>query len=210
MKSLPTANDLKIDILSWIIAQLSADEVLASELRFLDGERRADLVVISKNRLTAIEVKGPRDNLNTLKTQIIDYQKMFLDVYVATSAKHLQNVRALVPKTVGLINASSGRIDIIRQSTPKKNLEKSSSAQWLLKNDFNGLHNALSTSRKDDIDHLRHVISRKTGQRELQQLALATIFNRALTRHNGFIKELGQTMTLDDVRMLTIEENIKF
>ena len=64
------ADDIKAILVSALLPNLVLDEILGSEVRFGDGKFRADLVISSPVRLSAIEIKGPRDNLDKLVDQV--------------------------------------------------------------------------------------------------------------------------------------------
>lgn len=84
-------NDLNIDL-------------LVTEIPYLYGNRKADLVVIHDNKSIAYEIKSELDNLTKLNEQIRDYQEVFNEVYVviADKFKISQEIKNL-PKNIGLI-----------------------------------------------------------------------------------------------------------
>lgn len=207
--ALQTANDIKINVLNWAIAHLKDGEVLASEIRFMDGLRRADLAILSESKLAAIEIKGPRDNLSTLESQIFDYSNAFLEVYIACAPTFLKQVRSSIPTSVGIVLATETGVHVARSARQRRRLSAESAAAWLTRKDFNGLHAALGTDRRMDLTALRERAREIMTETELSAYALACIRRRASARHDSFVDELGKTMTLDDVQMLTVEGRIK-
>jgi len=204
-----TADDVKIRLLAWLIPQILPGEALASELRFLDGRRRADLAIISSSKLLGIEVKGPRDNLSTLTKQIEDYDNAFLQTYVATTIEHLPEARRSIPRKVGLIEVTMEQVRIVRKARKRNTLSKTAAVTWLLKRDFSMLHTTLGTTEDEGLITLQRIATRNMDQAQLISFVLNRIYKRVVSRHDDFIDELGEALTLDDVKMLTVSQRIR-
>lgn len=204
-----TATELKLSLLAWLLPRLELDEAIASELTFLDGNRRADLAVVSERRLCAIEIKGPRDNLDKLSLQVVDYQRMFLEVYVATSARHLKGVREAIPRSVGLISVVDSVVSIERTAFVRQSLSKQSALAWLSTNDLRRILRRVGITGVQGAhkDQLREIAS-AISTTELSRSAVAAVRSRISGRHEAFVREMGLTPTLDDLRMLTLERRI--
>lgn len=201
------ADDIKVMIVSALLPTLDFDEVLGSEVRFGDGKYRADLVVSSPTRLSAIEIKGPRDNFDKLDEQARGYGSMFLDFSVATTANWLPVVRSRLPRSTGLMTIDEDGIQYVRKPQQRNTLSTDASLKWLRSNDLKrlmllhdlpqtGLHEALSEK------------ALKLSRNSLSEFTLTAIHERLATRFESFRSELGSTVTLDDVRMLTLSERI--
>lgn len=204
-----TASEIKLRLMAWLLPRLELDEVLASELPFLEGKRRADLAIVSDERLCAFEIKGPRDNLQKLREQTVDYRRMFLEVYVAASPKHLKAIRSIVASSVGLISVVDSGVDVERAARVRNRLEKESALSWLNTADLRSTLRAyqLGPNRLYDKEEMRRMAAALSAE-TLSSIATSAVRKRNLDRYEAFVRELGLTPTLDDLRMLTLERRV--
>jgi hypothetical protein len=69
---------------------------------FRIGSCKADLVILN-GTATAYEIKSERDSLTRLVNQVTNYKKMFSEVNVIASAKHVNGILESVPEDVGVM-----------------------------------------------------------------------------------------------------------
>ncbi|MGO4221855.1 sce7726 family protein [Lysobacter sp. TAF61] len=204
-----TADDAKIRLLSILVPQLGPDEAIGSELRFGDGRYRADLAIASTDRLAAIEIKGPRDDIRKLEAQLSGYLEMFLEVSIATTRDLLPGVRAIAPRSVGLIDITSATPQILRTPKARKLLTKAAAAYWFRTFELRNILQSKGIRSHDaTLTELRAMTVGSLSVDEINQLALASVYERLRTRHTAFVEELGHTPTLDDLRILTLPDLI--
>lgn len=98
--------------------------VVGSEFAFQFGERRADLALLDSGNLTVFEIKGASDTVSRLDYQIKSYKQFFDFCFVVCEKNNLANVRAAIPKDVGILLAESHGIKHIRQSKLFKRHDK--------------------------------------------------------------------------------------
>lgn len=202
------ADDLKARIITSVLPSLGFDEVLGVEVRFGDGRYRADLVLASSRRLSAVEIKGPRDNLDRLADQAVGYRAMFLDFTVAVAPEFVDAVRQIVPRETGIMTVSPDRVDWVRQPTKRIRLPKAASIQWLRTTDLRKLLSGHNLSANGNYEDLAARASRFLSSDSLSQFALSSVTDRLGERYHAFVRELGRTVTLDDVRVLTLGDRI--
>jgi len=202
------ADDLKARIITSLLPSLGMDEVLGAEVRFGDGRFRADLVVASTRRLSAIEVKGPRDNLDRLAEQAIGYRTMFLDFTVAIAPDFVGAVRGLLPRETGIMIVSPDRSDWVRRPTTKRRLPKEAALQWLRTADLRNLLSQHALPSNGVYEDLAERARGSLSTEILSEFALHSVAMRLGERYNAFVRELGRTVTLDDVRVLTLGDRI--
>lgn len=78
--------------------------------------RRADLIV-ANGKLSAYEIKGPRDSLERLQGQLSTYLQHFEQVTIVCASRHVEEVVRQVPACVGVFSvADSGQISIVRRA----------------------------------------------------------------------------------------------
>ncbi|MDT0943580.1 sce7726 family protein, partial [Staphylococcus pseudintermedius] len=185
------AEDEAIRILQWLITgEVAAGQSLAVELPFLNVQRKADIVVAGANRLSAIEIKGPRDNFKRLAQQLADYQTMFLDVSLAVPVKHLATARSLTPTAVGLILLSDQDVTWIRRQRIRSRLKAAEAASWLSSKDLAQLLGA-STVRAGGLEEGRRKAAEIFSAKKITNIALERISSRINERFFAFQRELG-------------------
>ncbi len=132
---------------------------------------------------------------------------MFLDFSVATTANSLPLLRSRLPRSTGLITLDEDGIQYVRKPQQRNTLSTDASLKWLRSNDLKRLmllHDLPQTGLHEALAEKALKISRNS----LSGFTLTAIHERLATRFESFRSELGSTVTLDDVRMLTLSERI--
>ncbi|WP_182656650.1 sce7726 family protein [Stenotrophomonas lacuserhaii] len=201
------AADETLRLIRWLLPQLQKDEIIALELPYKDVSRKADIAVIGPNRLVAIEVKGPRDNLGKLPRQLDDYVEGFLEVYVAAAPNLMPSIKALMPARIGLIDLGETAISLRRVAARRERLSKVGATHWLRADE---LRQILGTRRgASDIRMLRDSAIKHVPAAQLSSSALASIYERSRTKFSIFDAERGERLTLDDVETLRLPQKIR-
>ena len=202
------ADDLKAQIITSLLPSLDIAEVIGVEVRFGDGKFRADLVIASETRLSAIEIKGPRDNLDRLAEQAAGYTSLFLDFSVAVAPEFVDAVRAIVTRKTGILLVTPDRVQWIRRPNRRTRLSKPSAFQWLRTQDLRDVLRTKGLSVGGSYEDLVKRTTDYLGTEELSRYALASVKARLANRYEAFVGELGRTVTLDDVKLLTLADRI--
>ncbi|TQM17059.1 hypothetical protein FB548_0427 [Pseudoxanthomonas sp. 3HH-4] len=202
------ARDEAIRLVQWILESLDANESLSIELPFRDVRRKADLAIISQDRLSAIEIKGARDNTQTLEKQIADYQEMFLDVTIATAPRHLNRVREITPRAVGIVLLDSQSVRLLRKPTRRRNLSRIAAANWLDRNELATLIGR-SNVRDLGIAEARELAAESFSSDELTRQALSSISSKNSERFAAFLRERSKNIDLDDLHMLALQPKVR-
>ncbi len=97
------ASYLKTIVVDFWLTKHNID-LIVNEAPFFKGNRRADLIMIEKNKLIAFEIKSELDSLKNVKSQLEDYIKIFDKVYLVISDKFSKSheLKEISPK-VGII-----------------------------------------------------------------------------------------------------------
>ncbi|MGH8038917.1 MAG: sce7726 family protein [Pseudomonas sp.] len=201
------AQDEILRIMQWLLPQLAADEILAVELAYKDVRRKADVAILSPSRLTAIEVKGPRDNLQKLHPQISDYLQGFQEVYVAAATRFIPQLSKEMPRQVGIIELASDAVKHRRKATRRACLPKDGAIHWLQTRDLQRLLGPASKGKA--IEHLREHAVANLSSVQLSNAALKSVFDRAKARYDIFRSELGERLTHDDIETLQLPTKIR-
>ena len=202
------ADDLKALVISALLPILSVDEVLGTEVRFGEGQYRADLVISSPIRLSAFEIKGPRDNLDKLGGQVLGYTTSFLDFSVVADDVWLDAVRPLIPRTTGLMTLRGSLLHTVRQPRVLSRLSPEAALRWLRTGELRDLLRSYDLPTTGHYAALAETVREWIPVADLSSFTLSAIHERLRPRFEAFRDELGRTVTLDDVRMLTLGDQV--
>ena len=181
-------NDLKMDL-------------LITEIPYLYGNRKADLVVILDNKSIAFEIKSELDNLTKLNEQIRDYQEVFNEVYVviADKFKTSQEIKSL-PKNIGLVVEKNGTFKLKRVAKLKTTLKKDKTVYFLHKNE---MLEYLNTNKYLSINGVRKKFLNKFNNKEVYDIVLKSLINRYNDKFKLFCFNRGKYTHKEDLKMLT-------
>ncbi|MDB1939204.1 sce7726 family protein [Clostridium tertium] len=101
-------------------------------LEFNVGNSRLDIGRVNGS-LYAYEIKTELDNTLRLEKQIQDYEKVFEFINVVCHFKHLNEVRKIIPKKVGIISFEINNGEVIFKEIRKAQKNKSIKKEFLLK-----------------------------------------------------------------------------
>ena len=198
-------------IKSYIIDDLLKNKnvtLIASEVPFANGRRKADLVFIEDGVLNAIEIKGPLDNLEKIEGQISDYKLSFERVWVLYASNFKSRIREKTPLAVGLIEFTNNKeIKFVRCAKSKKQLDKSFLSSLLGKDDLRSLaESAKASNAALNLNETREIIAKTVKTEKLLVSAKLTLENKYKTAFDRFINKIrGDVTHPEDVQFLTIQ-----
>ncbi|MEP3895685.1 sce7726 family protein [Pseudophaeobacter sp.] len=140
--------------------------LLASEVRYGSEQRRADLVLVSEYS-HAFEIKSDYDTTVRLSGQLNEYSQTFDFTLVVTTGTHIDRVRTIAPRKVGLLLYKDGAVTLLRRPQQNKRLSKP--------------HLAASISKTTLLEVLPN-IRRVTSAEEVREIAATTLNTSALRR----------------------------
>lgn len=194
------ANYYKTLIIDEFFNDLNVD-LLVTEIPYLYGNRKADLVVIQDNKSIAFEIKSELDNLTKLKEQIRDYQEAFNEVYVviADKFKTSQEIKNL-PKNIGLIIEKNETFKVKRTAKIKTMLKKDKTVYFLHKNE---MLEYLNTKKYLSINAVRKKFLNKFNNKEVYHIVLTSLINRYNDKFKLFCFDRGKYTHKEDLKVLT-------
>lgn len=201
------AFDIKSALADHLLQLRITDTIIASEVPFYYGFRRADMLFLAENKVHGFEIKSDLDKLDKLETQIKDYRNTFSYTWVVTTPKHLKNIRGKVPSSAGLIiiNAEE-RIEILRFAKENKRLSKNSLIHLLSKRDLVALlknKGKFPNNQIIDLNSLRELGEQKLTINELIDASYITLFNKYKKSYELFNFDRGLKTTHDDIYYLS-------
>ncbi len=116
-----TETEIRNALINRLSASSSGAKAAFISEMFVDKfSRRADLVM-ANGKLSVFEIKSERDTLERLEGQISSYQNFFEEVTVVCATRHQLNVKALVPKNIGVwLIDSDGHLSVLRKAKAEK------------------------------------------------------------------------------------------
>ena len=202
-------NDLKILLLEHLLSDsLSKADVVASEVPYLSGQRRVDLLTVSRQGMHAYEVKSDCDSLQRLEGQLEDYLSTFEYTTIVTSSRYERKLRKNLSKYVGIMvfDSITGDLCYHRQALQRKKLRKDNVVRFLWMNDVHYAFRTYTdkkTSRTLQAHEARKKLVLELNLEALVQSARDSLYRRYEERYRNFINELGEKINSADLRNLT-------
>lgn len=190
-------SEIKLAVIRWLLSQDLEQFALAAELNFADGVNRADLVLSSRDSLTAFEIKSSFDDFRRFERQELAYRLAFLQLYVVVPSAMLPLARTQTRRSTGLLVVTGeGRIHRKRAARPRAMLTRENSTLWF------------HTREKKRLATLRPPGLSGYSEAELSKLALETVHTRLMPRYQAFLRERGENINSDDLMMLSSPSRI--
>lgn len=192
------ANQMKVRLIDFLLNNTES-ELIASEVSFYQGYRKADLVQLSDSAVTAYEIKSDKDNLVSLSEQMEDYLNTFSFCYLVVAEKHLESARKILPTKVGLIVISDQVVSLVRKPKENKRLSKHSLALALPSQKL------LSITRELKVPSIydrRAYVEKATPLESLKEYFYKVLIDRYHGRYINFLSDRGERTSLSDLYYL--------
>ncbi|MCE3232320.1 MAG: hypothetical protein K0R98_577, partial [Rickettsiaceae bacterium] len=198
-----------------LLTQLINDEkssinIYASEVPYLSGKRRVDILEIGSNTLHAYEIKGDNDSLARIKEQTVDYLDTFDYTSVVITQKYLSSIRSIIPKSVGIIlfDTDNKNIKNLRKATKRKRLKKKNLLHFLWRNDLLKLINVYNKSKvpNQETHILRWQAEKILSTNNIKIYAIDILKKRYGNKYINFLSEKGSIVSEDDIINLTMSD----
>lgn len=190
--------DLKICLLKYLM-EFNPEAVIASEVRFCFGERRADLVALTTEVATAYEIKTAKDNTSRLANQCQCYKLFFDFCYIVCEANNLKNIRKNTPREFGLILIDGNSVKILRQSKQFKQQSKTSIASILSKAMLRRL-----TKAKGELSQIEEIqLALKLPLKTLRKISREYLFEQYSSGFQLMKSEITNVITADDIHTIS-------
>lgn len=119
--------------------KITTDTIIINELVIDSFSRRADLVIIEKDSMTAFEIKSEADSISRLTGQIDKYLSYFDKVIVVSAEKHISKISKTTTPNIGVWVYSDGAIKILRKGRKQNNIDKENYLDLLKTNEMKKL-----------------------------------------------------------------------
>lgn len=195
------ANHVKTLLIDFLMENYDV-ELIALEVPYLFGYRRADLVSIINGNMIAFEIKSELDSLSKLESQINDYIDVFNKVYVVLAEKFKDcSVIPKLPKKVGIFYIKhNDKIICHRKAREQKILKKEKLVYFFKKDEMNKINNidANLSLRKT-----RDIFLKINSTKKIVNYSKSILKNKYLNQFNTFITEKGKYTLEEDLSLIT-------
>ncbi len=200
------ANNIKTILIDYLLKNYNI-EFIASEVPYLFGYRRADLVAMINNNMVAFEVKSELDSLVKLEVQIKDYVDVFNKVYVVLAKKFEKYaVISKLSKKVGIIYIyKNGEIIIHRKAKEQKILNPQKLVYFFRKDEMNKINNI---DTRLSLRKTRDIFLKINSTKKIIEYSKNSLRSKYLKPFNTFVAEKGEYTIAEDLSLITgIEKN---
>lgn len=197
---LNSAEYIKCQFIDFLLSK-NNEIIIGNEFMYGSTSKLADLIVIKKNKIIAVEIKSENDNLNRLKDQILEYKKVFNYVLIVTTEKFKDKILDMTSSDIGIyiINKNLSFIKIrpphIQKHRSKIEILYSINAKYLDK-----LGNY--SNKKYNADEIRLFFSKKRIS-YIQEILLKYTTEKYINRFKLFIEDRGKQTHIDDLEILS-------
>ncbi len=196
---------IKVKLIDFLLNEQQQNSILiANELAFADGSRRADLVTIS-DYLVAYEIKSEKDSLEKLPEQLKDYDKYFHSVYVVCHDSHLQNVRKL-KGGFGIFTITTKGITKIRKARKRKIITTKYLLDHLDRSSLLSILRQKLPSKRSigniPVNELRSILEGLVTYKALYSAVAEHLRKIHQPSNNQFISERGKITVEEDLLLL--------
>lgn len=151
------------------------------------GKSRADIMIVTDDAITGLEIKSDADSYTRLKRQVRDYDKYFDYNYVVIGRSHLKHIEEHIPKYWGVIACYEENGEVLFEEVkeaienPKRKINYKMSFLWypelarIREEYLKYKYSKLSKSK------LRAKLIEKIDEEKLDQLISRELFNRDYT-----------------------------
>ncbi len=151
------------------------------------GKSRADIMMVTDDAITGLEIKSDADSYTRLKRQVRDYDKYFDYNYVVIGRSHLKHIEEHIPKYWGVIACYEEDGEVLFEEVkeaienPKRKINYKMSFLW---------YPELARIREECLKYkysklnkskLRAKLIEKIDEEKLNQLISRELFNRDYT-----------------------------
>lgn len=195
-----SAEFIKSQLIDFFIMDLTNDLFIGNEVMYGTKRKLVDLLVLTNNKLTAIEIKADNDDLRRMQEQIEESKKIFNYIIVCTTTTHIEKTKQLLPNDIGIYCFNEGSIDKIRKPQKQRKLDKT---EMLYSINANFLKKNLSLStNKINSDEVRQQYIKKSTDK-IHTLFVDYMQKKIQSKYELFLQNRGEHTHIDDIPLLS-------
>ena len=195
------AVQIKTILIDYLLANYDT-EFIATEVPYLSGSRRADLVAMIDNKTVSFEIKSELDSLSKLSKQINDYIDVFNEVYVVLAEKYRQsNVISNLPSKVGIFYINkNNKILLHRKAKEQKILNPEKLIYFFKKDEMININN-IDTNLS--LRKIREKFLKMNSIKDIVKYTKEILRNKYLEKYKTLLNEKEYHTIEEDLILLT-------
>ncbi|MNQ95867.1 hypothetical protein D3C85_1114450 [compost metagenome] len=195
------AEDIKLFSLNFIPQYFGG--AISFEVPFLNGSRRADVLLSNQEELISFEIKSDADSLSTLKEQLSDYKRCFNSTYVICGEKHLKKIQGNKCIDAGVILFKDGLFYPIRRARKRVRLD---TRARLAMCDISFLRKMSSKKTKNDM--IDEIVSGPHKVTEIEFAITQHISSRITNVYSLYMRQREQLNNYEKLMMLSLRRHL--
>ncbi|WP_299144193.1 sce7726 family protein [uncultured Tateyamaria sp.] len=201
-----TEPEIRTALAQFLISEFGGPKpLLASEVRYGSEQRRADLVLINEYS-HAFEIKSDYDTTVRLSGQLEEYSQTFDYTLVVTTSAHIDRVRKIAPRKVGLLLYKNGAVTLLRRPQQSKRLSKPHLAASISKTTL--LEALPNIRRATSAEQVRDIAATTLTTPTLRSLFFQEMHHRFAKSSALFFSETDFQLNIEDLSLLRREARL--
>lgn len=179
----------------------SIDLCIGQEVMYGNNKMFADMVIVSNDKLYAIEIKAQNDSFKRLENQLLNYKQIFDYVFVIVTENHLHALEKIPINYFGIL--------VIDDKFNFKEIRKAKVIKKIVKSEVLGtipavyLKKYFSIKEACTADELRLKLTKRPVS-ELKVALLDYMKSKILYKYENFLEEKGEYSHYEDVSILSL------
>lgn len=180
--------------------------LIGNEVMYGIKRKVVDLLILSNNRLIAIEIKGDNDSLKRIEEQVEEYKKIFDYVIICTTDVHLKKLENVLSKDIGIYLVREDKIIKIKKPLLQKKRDKSEMLHTINTKYLKQLSNKNMHSLNSD--EIRSYYSQKSIEK-IHQILYFYLSIKLEYKYKIFMSDRGKYTLIDDIPLLSSNLNLQ-
>lgn len=180
--------------------------LIGNEVMYGIKRKVVDLLILSNNRLIAIEIKGDNDSLKRIEEQVEEYKKIFDYVIICTTDVHLKKLENVLSKDIGIYLVKEDKIIKIKKPLLQKKRDKSEMLHTINTKYLKQLSNKNMHSLNSD--EIRSYYSQKSIEK-IHQILYFYLSIKLEYKYKIFMSDRGKYTLIDDIPLLSSNLNLQ-
>ncbi len=199
------SKEIKTFLIDYLIDKnQNTNIIIGNEVMYGFKKNHVDILMLSRNKCIAYEIKADNDDFRRLPSQLLIYKQVFDYIYIVTTERHINKCMEY-DNSIGIILIhNTGKIKILRKANIQQNNKYEIAETINMKFLKQYFHLSLLSSSE-----IRELV-RKQSLRVIKRALFAYWAQILSARYNMFKGEIGDHVLVDDLALLSLYSRIIF
>lgn len=198
--------DIKATLLNHLREKkiINNDTIIISELAIANHVRRADLVILSKGKIIAFEIKSEADSLTRLKGQLTTFTSYFDKVIVVAAPKYASKIAKTTSPSIGVWEINGDKIKTIAKGKLSKRIEGKFLINYLDYVDLKKLSTRLQIKPNLPKSMLKNELLPYLSNKVLRESVTSSLYRKFFEANSLFFEKTNnKVITPKDIKLLS-------